>query len=587
MYSARPGLGIRLPPGNPLGSPEGGRAGGAPGPSPPRRAGLVPSPRSRAALGGRQGSLRGRSGTGPAGLARGSLQGAGSCSRKLRSGHVAGRRAAAEGLRVPPSPGRAPRALSGGPRVPPRGALRAPLALPRPGRTGLRPCHEPLRPAGALPARLPGLPAAGRPARLLHRAPVREPPAGRAARPQGRLPGGQPLPERERAGALPGAGAERQPLRGVGAAERLGRRLQLGLRLRLLLLQHPGHHRGLRLHHAALGLRQGLLHLLRPAGCALHHAGADGHGAAPGPAPHPPAPRVPAAALCLQPPGAGPGPLPAAAAGRAGRLLPAAGRRLQRPGGDLELPGCLLLLLHLAVHHRAGRLRAGRAAGPEAAGAVQGLGHRVPAAGPDGRAAGPTDLPQGGRPARPHRPPAAAGRAPPRPGAHPGGRGDAGGAGARREAATCQQPAQHGQLGQLLLHQQIAAALPWGAALAGAGSGLPRWLRSRGSSLRDRACVCGRLWLWLWLWLGPGPVCMLGGRSRGVLISTSLFSPCCIPGQGAGTCPVSQPQPRQPCRAGAPGAGPSPPAPWALADGGSGKATLCVTGEREPGPGPG
>ncbi|XP_074793323.1 potassium channel subfamily K member 6 isoform X1 [Natator depressus] len=123
-----------------------------------------------------------------------------------------------------------------------------------------------------------------------------------------------------------------------------------------------------------------------------------------------------------------------------------------------------------------------------------------------------TDLPQGGRPARPHRPLPAAGRWPQRPGAHPAARGAAG---AGREAATCQRPAQHGQPSQLRLHQPIASALPRG------GGCVPG-----AAPCGDRAGGCGRLWL------SPGAVLGLarllsaccGGSWRRVLISAPPFS---------------------------------------------------------------
>ncbi|XP_054855050.1 uncharacterized protein LOC129343075 isoform X3 [Eublepharis macularius] len=138
------------------------------------------------------------------------------------------------------------------------------------------------------------------------------------------------------------------------------------------LHNHPSR---LRLHHAAVGRREGLLPLLRAAGRALHHAGAHGHRATPGGRARRRPARAPGAEVGL--PAAEPllrAPAPAGRGG-AGGLLPGARRRLQRPGGVLELPGRLLLLLHLPLHHRPGGLRPGRAAGPALPPSLQDLRH--------------------------------------------------------------------------------------------------------------------------------------------------------------------------------------------------------------------
>ncbi|CAM2110478.1 unnamed protein product [Caretta caretta] len=136
-----------------------------------------------------------------------------------------------------------------------------------------------------------------------------------------------------------------------------------------------------------------------------------------------------------------------------------------------------------------------------------------------------TDLPQGGRPARPHRPLPAAGRSLRRPGAHPAARGAAGGAGPGREAATCQRPAQHGQPSQLRLHQPIASALP--AEGAAEGAAFPGQLPAGTVPAADAA-----------------PVRMLRGElAQGFNKRAPVFrgrSPGFIAGQVAGTCPVSQ-----------------------------------------------
>ncbi|XP_054855049.1 transcription initiation factor TFIID subunit 4-like isoform X2 [Eublepharis macularius] len=219
------------------------------------------------------------------------------------------------------------------------------------------------------------------------------------------------------------------------------------------LHNHPSR---LRLHHAAVGRREGLLPLLRAAGRALHHAGAHGHRATPGGRARRRPARAPGAEVGL--PAAEPllrAPAPAGRGG-AGGLLPGARRRLQRPGGVLELPGRLLLLLHLPLHHRPGGLRPGRAAGPALPPSLQDLRHGLPATGTPGHAPAAPDLPQGCRTARPLRhglAPAGATLRGPR--AHPGGPGASLGAGACRKHARAG-PTQRWRASQLRLHQQVA-----------------------------------------------------------------------------------------------------------------------------------
>lgn len=130
----------------------------------------------------------------------------------------------------------------------------------------------------------------------------------------------------------------------------------------------------LRPHHSAVRRWEGLLHPLCPDRSPLHHAGAHrlrpaAH-AASGPRPRRP-PAAPGSAASA----GHRAPLHAAAGPGSAVLLCGAGRRVQQARGFLVVPGRRLLLLHLAVHHRLGRLCPRDTAQAEAPVAVPALRH--------------------------------------------------------------------------------------------------------------------------------------------------------------------------------------------------------------------